>query len=136
MISNIKLKGLGVRKGLNQIKLTWGYFVKNSLLIYYFLVNLRFFSWDFCVFWNVPCKAFYSGKNGVWNGSQTMWDSFQTSTIIAENTHFSYFWNPSCVRRNVPMYACFGPCRWAEGHFGHLLPKIDFCSFQKLYFPL
>ena len=31
------------------------------------------FLWDFCVsFENVPCKAFYSGKNGVWNSSQMM----------------------------------------------------------------
>ena len=60
-------------------------------------------------FENVPCKAFYSGKNGVWNGSQTMWDSFQTSAIIKENLHFPYFWNPSYVRRNVLVYTYFGP---------------------------
>ena len=65
--------------------------MKNSLLIHYFLVNLKFFSWDFCCFENVPCKAFYSGKNGVWNGSQTMWDLFQTSAIIAENLLFLCF---------------------------------------------
>ena len=45
----------------------------------------------FLCFKNIPCKAFYSGKNGVWNGSQTMWDSFQTSTIIAKNFHFPCF---------------------------------------------
>ena len=27
---------------------------------------------------NVPFKALYSGKNEVYNGSQVMWDSFQT----------------------------------------------------------
>ena len=38
-----------------------------------------------------------------------MWDSFQTSAIIEENLHFPYFWNPSCVRRNVLVYTYFGP---------------------------
>ena len=35
------------------------------------------------------------------------WDSFQTLTIIAENLPFIFFGNPSCVRKNVPAYACF-----------------------------
>ena len=39
-------------------------------------------------FENVPCKALYSRKNGVWNGSQTMWDSFQTSAIIEKTCLF------------------------------------------------
>ena len=39
-------------------------------------------------FENVPCKVLYSEKNGVWNGSQKMWDSFQTSAIIVENFSF------------------------------------------------
>ena len=63
--------------------------MKNSILIHYFLVNLVFFFHGiFVCFENVPCKALYSGKNGVWNGSQMMWDSFQTSAIIAKNLHF------------------------------------------------
>ena len=53
-------------------------------------------------FENVPCKALYSGKNKVYNGSQMMWDSFQTSFIIVENLHFLCFWNPSYVRKSVP----------------------------------
>ena len=40
---------------------------------------------------NVPCKAFYIVKNGVWNGFHKMWDLFQTSAIIAENLPFSCF---------------------------------------------
>ena len=40
---------------------------------------------------NVPFKALYSGKNEVYNGSQVMWDSFQTSFIIVENLHFLCF---------------------------------------------
>ena len=62
--------------------------MKNYILINYFLVNLVFFPWDFCMFENIPCKAFYSGNNEVWNDSQTMWDSFQTSAIIVENLPF------------------------------------------------
>ena len=42
-------------------------------------------------FENVSCKALYSGKNEVYNGSQMMWDSFQTSFIIVENLHFLCF---------------------------------------------
>ena len=65
-------------------------------------------------FENVPYKALYSGKNGVWSGSQT----------------------------NVPAYACFGSRTQAVAHvrrlratFVILFPKIDFCSFKSLYFP-
>ena len=85
-------------------------------------------------FENVPYKTLYNGKNRIWNSSQMTWDSLQTSAIIAENLHFPYFWNPSCVRKNMPTYACFGPHMWAKGHFGLLFPKIGFCSFKRLYF--
>ena len=92
-------------------------------------------------FENVPCKAFYSGENGVWNGFQTMWNSFQTLAFIAENLHFLWFWNPSCVRRNVPAYACFGLRMQATAHIRGpratlviLFPKILFFSFKRLYF--
>ena len=33
-------------------------------------------------FEKVPCMAIYILKIGVWNDSQTMWDSFQTSTSM------------------------------------------------------
>ena len=32
-------------------------------------------------------------------------------------------------------YASCCPRTWADGHFGHLFPKIDFYPFKKLYFP-
>ena len=55
-------------------------------------------------FENVPCMAIYIMKIGVWNGSQTMWDSFQTSIYNAE-TWLSSFLEPymcaqaeACVR--------------------------------------
>ena len=51
VISNVKLKGLGPKKVPIEKNLTWGCFVKNLILIHYFLVNLVFLSWDFCVFW-------------------------------------------------------------------------------------
>ena len=117
--------------------------MKNFLLIHYFLVNLVFFAWDFCVYFeNIPCKAFYSGKNWVWNGSQTMWDSFQTSVIIAKNFPFLCLWNLGSVHKSVPAYACFDPRTQAAAHicgpratFVILFPKIDFCSIKRLYFP-
>ena len=118
------------------------YFVKNSLLIHYFLVNLRFFLWDFCVLKMYHVRLFIVEKNGVWNDSQTMWDLFQTSAIIAKNLYFLCFWNPSCVRRNVPAYTCFSLRTQAMTHVHRLratlvilFPKIDFCSFKRLYFP-
>ena len=93
-------------------------------------------------FENVPCKALYSGKKGVWNGSQTMWDSFQTLTIIVENFYFLCFWNPSCVRKRIFAYTCFRPRTQTTAHICGsrvtlviLFPKIDFYSFKKLYFP-
>ena len=36
--------------------------MKNSFLIHYFLVNLRFFREISVCFENVPCKALYNGK--------------------------------------------------------------------------
>ena len=38
------------RKGSNQTKLTWEYFVKNSLFDSLFLGNLSIFPWNFYVF--------------------------------------------------------------------------------------
>ena len=81
-------------------------------------------------------------KNGVWNGSQTMWDSFQTSDIIVENLSFLCIWNLCCLRRNVPGYACFGSSMQAVTYVRRpratlviLFWKIDFCTFKRLYFP-
>ena len=64
-------------------------------------------------------------------------DSFQTSANIVENLHISCFWNPSYVCRDVPAYACFGPCTQVATHVCGpraflviLFPKIDFCAFK------
>ena len=54
--------------------------MKNSLFNSLFLVNLSVFLWISLCFENIPCMATYNVKIGVWNDSQRMWDSFQTST--------------------------------------------------------
>ena len=81
-------------------------------------------------------------KIGVWNGSQTMWDSFQTSIFNTENLSFIGLWNPTCVHRLMLAYASFnaayvGSClrMQAEGFLWPLFPKIDFVLIKKLYFP-
>ena len=92
---------------------------------------------------NVPCKALYNGKNGVWNGSQMMWNSFQILAIIAENLPFLCFLNPSYICRTVPMYAGFGPHTQAAAHVRgpmatlvFLFSKIDFCLLKKVIFSI
>jgi len=46
--------------------------------------------------------ALYSEKIGVRNGSQTMWDSFQTLTLMQKKPVFHSFWNPSmCTHARV-----------------------------------
>ena len=94
-----------------------------------------------CVLKMYHVRLYIMEKNRVWNGSQTMWDSFQTSVIIVENLHFSCFWNPSCVCRSVPMYTYFGSCTQTATHVCGprailviLFPKIDFCSFKSYIF--
>ena len=64
-----------------------------------------------CLFEKIPCKAFFSGKNGVWNGSQTMWDSFQTSAIITKNLPFYVSetlaaYVEVCLRTHALAYVC------------------------------
>ena len=141
-ISNVKLKGLGPKKGLIQIKLTWGCFVKKLPLDSLFSSESCIFPVGFLyVLKMYHVRLYIVEKNRVWNGSQTTWDSFQTSTIIVENLHFSCFWNPSCVLRSVPAYIYFGLCTQTAAHVRGLrailvilFPKIDFCSFKSYIF--
>ena len=65
---------------------------------------------------NIPCKALDSGKNGIWNGSQMIWDSFQTSVIIAENLHFY-------VYETLVAYAGVCMRTHALAHLRKVLPK-------------
>jgi len=44
-----------------------------------------------CVLKMYHVRLYIVQKYEIWNGVQTMWDSFQTSTIIAENLLFLYF---------------------------------------------
>ena len=138
---NLKLKDQGQDKASIRKILTWGFFVKTSLFDSLFLVNLMFSLRIFYVFENVPCKALYSWKIGVWNSSQKMWDSFQTSVFNAENLPFLCLWNPTCVHRLVPamqalrlrtpVHACV---RRLRVFFGLYFPKNIFFYSLKSYF--
>ena len=64
------------------------------------------------------------------------------SHYCKNNLYFLCLWNPSCIRKSVPTYACFGPRMQAIAHVRGLkatlvilFPKIDFCSFKRLYLP-
>ena len=50
--------------------------------------------------------ALYSEKIRVWNGSQTMWDSFQTSALMEKNLPFIVSGTLACARMPVYVYAC------------------------------
>ena len=43
---------------------------------------------------------------GVWNSSQTIWDSFQTSHLMLKNLSFIVLGTLAWVRRPVYAYAC------------------------------
>ena len=66
-----------------------------------------------------------------------MWDSFQTSAIIAKNLFFICFWNPNCVRKNVPvymsMYAGHDSRTQGKSYFGHLIFQKYICAHLKCY---
>ena len=79
--------------------------MKNFLFDSLFLVNLSVFSWDFCVLENIPCKATYSVKIGVWNDSKTMWDSLQTLALM-QKTCLIYIFGI--------LYACARSCLRAQ----------------------
>ena len=77
----------------------------------------------------------YIVKMGVWNSSQTMLNSFQTSTLM-QKTYISY--------SSETLPACIGSCLRTQVHacvhrprvsFGLYFPKIDFLLIKKLYFP-
>ena len=55
----------------------------------------------------VPCMAFYSSKMGAWNGSQTMWDSFQNPNFNVDNLSF-------IVSRTLACVCC--PCMRMHAH--------------------
>ena len=81
--------------------------MKNSIFDSLFLVNLVFSLRIFFVcFEMVPCMAFYSSKMGAWNGSQTMWDSFQNPNFNVDNLSFIVSRTLACVCLPVYAYAC------------------------------
>ena len=75
------------------------------------------------VFENIPCKATYSVKIGVWNNSQTMWDSFQISTLMQKNSLFS-FWNSLYVGKIKLVCRGRFMCAYSEGFLGLIFSKI------------
>ena len=57
------------------------------------------------------------------------------------STPFIALWNPSCVCRSLPVYACIKPMyayacmrTQVEGFLGLYFPKIDLFAHKKLYF--
>ena len=93
------------RKDPNKIKLTWWCFVKNFIFDSLFLVNLYFYLWDFCVFWKGIMYGYLYCENG---GLEQLPDDVKfvsNLNINAENLHFLFFWNPTCVHRLMPAYA-------------------------------
>ena len=60
---------------------------------------------------------------------------------LLQKTCLSYASETVCIRKNVPVYVCFSSCMQATIHVHRpratlviLFPKIDFCSFKRLYF--
>ena len=45
--------------------MTWGCFVKNSLIDSLFLENLSVFQWDFCVFWKFSIYGYLYWENWI-----------------------------------------------------------------------
>ena len=50
--------------------------------------------------------ALYSEKIGVWNDSQTMWDSFQNPSLMQKKFPFIVFGTLTCVHMLVYVYSC------------------------------
>ena len=105
-----------------KIECLQGCFVKNYLLVHYFQANLRFFPMRFLSFKNVPCKAFYSWKNGLWNGSRQCGIhcklqpllhktclSYASETLVAYKGMCSHMHALACIRRPRPTYTSRGP---------------------------
>ena len=91
VISNSKIK---TKKGPNQIKLTWGCFVKKSFFDSLFLVNLSVFPWDFCVFWKGNMYGYLYCEN---RGLEWLLDNVgfvSNLNINAENLPFFMFLKP------------------------------------------
>ena len=59
-----------------------------------------------CVLKRYHVLLFILKKLGVWNGSQTMWDSLQTSALLHKNLSFIVSETLACVCMPVCAYAC------------------------------
>ena len=144
LISKLQNKKIKTRKGHIQKKIDLKIFCENSLFDSLFLVNLSFpLGFSVC-FEKLLCMAFYIEKMRVWNSSQTISDSFQTSVLMQKKTCFSQFLEPqhayTCMKlaytdlENAYAYTCL--CTHALRFSQPFFFKNSFIQFIKeLYFP-
>ena len=79
--------------------------MKNSLFDSLFSSeSYVFLPLEFVLFEKVPFISLYSQAIGVWGGSQTMWDLFQTKFKCRKFAFYS-FWNPS-MRADARVCVC------------------------------
>ena len=136
MISNLKTQRSRPENASIRKILTLGCFVKKLLLWFTISSKSYVFPYDFYVcFEKVPCMTLYSEKIGVWNSSQTMWDSSQTSALMLKNLSFIVFATLACIYMHARVCICmheayvcrFGACvliRMPKGFRGLCFPKI------------
>ena len=75
-------------------------------------------------------------KIRVWNGFQTMWDSFQTSIFNTENLSFLEPYMHAQDRARLCMHhGLFLPAH-AESFLGLIFPKRFICSLKVIFFIL
>ena len=124
------------RKGLNQIKKNLRVFCekkkKNSLLIHYYLVNLRFFPMGFlCVLKTYHVRLYTVGKMGF--GMAPKWCGIHPN-LNHYYRKISFFYISKtlaacarmCLHMLWPTYAGHCPRTWAKGHFRHFISKNRF----------
>ena len=124
---NFKTWGSRPEKVTIKIKFIWGCFVKNALFDSPFLVDLGFSIRIFCVF---------SIRDLEWLLDDVGFIVVPNININAKNLPFIGFWNPSYVRKSVPIFACirlayvgYGLCTQAKYFLGLLFSKNRFiCS--------
>jgi len=118
--------------------------MKNTLLIHYFLMNLRFFPMGFLCVLKIYCvRLFIVEKIGCGTAPKKCGIHFKSQPLL-QKTYLSYTFETlaAYIRMCLRMYALArirkprltyvgrGPF-WS---FNFL--KIDFCSFKRLYFSI
>ena len=118
--------------------------MKNSVLIHYFLMNLRFFIFSMevlCVLKMYHVRLFIVEKMGFGTAHRRCEIHFKPQSLL-QKTCLSYTFETLAAyvgmflhRHALATHASHSPCMQAKGHFGHFISKIDFCLFKRLYFP-